>query len=118
MSKTLEHKSPKWLEKLVNNTFKYRYVICLLVVISIFGFGLFLRYSRHWSAKDIAQVCTGFFIVITLFFTALNYEFSASKTKQDYKTAKEILTFNTACEWHKSPVKDYQKVSIEFEKNL
>lgn len=107
--------NPKWLQKFVNGIFTYRYTICLLVVISIVGFWFFLYFARHWSAKDAAQVCTSFFIVITLFFAALNYEFAASKMKLDYKSSKEILTFNTANEWHKAPLKDYQKTSIEFE---
>lgn len=84
-------------------------------MILIMGLGFYLRIYRHWGFKDAAQVCTGFFIVITLFFTALNYEFSASKVKQDYKAAKELLTYNTATEWYKTPLKDYQKISIQFE---
>lgn len=107
--------NPQWLGKFFNNLFAYRYAICLLVVIGIIGLWFFLYFARDWTAKDAAQVCTGFFIVLTLFFTALNYEFAASKMKQDYRAAKETLTFNTANEWHKAPLKDFQKTSIEFE---
>lgn len=35
--------------------------------------------------------------------------------KLDYKSAKEVMAFNTANEWHKAPVKDNQKTSIGFE---
>jgi hypothetical protein len=94
---------------------KYRYLICLAVTFIICCIGFALAYKAHWPAKDILQVCTGFLLVITLYFTALNYEFTASKTRNDYKTAKEILTFNTANEWHKTPIKDYQRTSIEHE---
>lgn len=48
----------------------------------------------------------------------MNYEFAANKTRADAKSSKEILTYNIAAEWHKSPVKDYQKSSIEFEKKF
>jgi len=103
------------LQNLVKKIFDYRYAICFLILLLIIGLGFYLSIIRGWSFKDIAQVCTGFFIVITLFFTALNYEFAASKTKNDIKSARNTLTFNTAAEWHKSPVKDYEKEIINYE---
>lgn len=106
---------PKWLENLVNNLFLLRYIICFVITIAIIAFSIFLYSYKHWHFKDIAQVCTGFFIVITLFFTALNYEFTANKTLTDRKSAKDTLTFSTAAEWHKPPLRDYQRVSIQFE---
>lgn len=109
------YNNPKWLQGVVNVIFEFRYVVCLIVLIVILGLGLFLYFKNHWIAKDVAQICTGFFIVLTLFFTALNYEFTASKVERDNKAARELLTFNIAAEWHKAPIKDYQKATIEFE---
>jgi hypothetical protein len=104
------------LQHFVNWLFNYRYFICLVIVISIMLLGCYLYFFNHWGFKDVSQVSTGFFIVITLFFTALNYEFAASKTKNDIQSAKNTLTFNTAGEWHKSPIKDYERTVCEFEK--
>jgi len=80
------------------------------------GLGLYLYLIKKWQFKDAAQLCTGFLVLLTLFFAALNYEFAFSKLKQDYKSARDLTTFNTANEWHKSPLNDYQKVSIKAEK--
>jgi hypothetical protein len=55
---------------------------------------------------------------MTLFFAMLNYEFATSKSKQDHQSIRELTTFNTANEWHKSPLNDYQKESIRFEKRF
>lgn len=107
--------SPESFERIAPFVLKYRYVICVSVVTVIFLIGFIFFFCCNWAGKDVAQVCTGLLLTITLFFTALNYEFAAGKTKNDYKTAKEILTFNTANEWHKAPIKDYQRISIEFE---
>jgi hypothetical protein len=110
-----ENGSPKWVKKFVEWLFRYRYSVCLITGIAIIGFWFLLYFFRHWTAKDAAQICTGFFIVITLFFAALNYEFAASKMERDYKSARDLLTYNTATEWHKSPLKDYQIFVIKFE---
>ncbi|MDB5199258.1 MAG: hypothetical protein JWO92_1221 [Chitinophagaceae bacterium] len=105
-------------QKLIKYLFDHRYLISFFIVLAIMCGGIYLYTQKHWGFKDVAQVCTGFFIVITLFFTALNYEFSTSKMKQDYKSAKELLTYNTATEWHKSPLTEYQKTSISYEKKF
>ena len=62
---------------------KYRYLICLAVAFIICCTGFTLAYCASWPSKDIIQVCTGFLLIITLFFTALNYEFAALKTRND-----------------------------------
>lgn len=102
------------LQKFVDLIFCYRYIICLFILISIFTFGFYLCYWRHWSFKSVAQLCTGFMVVLTLFFAVLNYEFTMYKTRNDVRSAREILTYNIAAEWHKAPVKDYQKSVIAF----
>ena len=107
-----------WPRKLASGIFFYRYIICVLIIVFIVVFGLYLYLYRDWIFKDVVQVCSSFFIVLTLFFAALNYEFSSNKMRADAKSAKEILTYNVAAEWHKAPIKDYQKSVIEFEKKF
>ncbi|RFS22700.1 DUF4760 domain-containing protein [Chitinophaga silvatica] len=107
--------TPRWYEKIGPWVLKNRYIICAFVIFAIAILGCYVYFSCKWIAKDTFQICTSLLLTITLFFTALNYEFSASKTINDYKTAKDILTFNTANEWHKAPLRDYQKTSIDFE---
>lgn len=108
----------RWPANVVKFIFTYRYIICILFVFAIGFFGIFLYLYKHWHFKDAAQVCTGFSVLMTLFFAALNFEFASSKSKQDYKATRELTTFNTANEWHKSPLNEYQKESIRFEKKF
>jgi len=106
-------RSLKWLEKLVRFVFNYRYLICLLIFGAIAILGVYLCY-QGLPFKDTAQVCTGFLLVITIFFTALNYEFTNKKTQSEAKLLRETLTYTMAAEWHKSPIKDYQIIIIEY----
>ena len=106
---------PGWITRFVNQIFRYRYTICMIIIVSIILSGFYLHNCRNWIFKDVVQVCSSSFIVLTLFFAAMNYEFTANKTRMDNKSAKEILTYNIAAEWHKAPIKDYQKTIIQFE---
>ncbi len=107
--------NPKWFRSFIKFIIKYRYPICFIIGLLIIGLWFYLYYDKDWVAKDASQVCTGFFIVITLFFAALNFEFANSKMQRDADSARELLTYNTATEWYKAPLKDYQKTSIGFE---
>lgn len=107
--------NPKWFRTLIKGIIKYRYPICIIIGFCIIGLWFFLYFNKNWVAKDASQVCTGFFIVITLFFAALNFEFANSKMQKDKESARELLTYTTATEWYKTPLKDYQKTSIGFE---
>ncbi|PZR26947.1 MAG: hypothetical protein DI535_12285 [Citrobacter freundii] len=109
---------PFWLKRFVDIIHTYRYAICIIIMLLIFAVGLYLRINRHWSIKETAQLCTGFLIVITLLFAQLNFEFSNVKMQLDYKAARELLTYSTAQEWYKAPIKDFQKTSILFENNF
>ncbi len=106
--------TPKWA-KVLDVIFAYRYIIMILVIAGVIVLGTYLNGYRDWTGKDTIQVCTGLLILLTLFFAALNYEFTSSKARRDYEAARELLTFNTASEWHKAPIKDYQRTSIGFE---
>lgn len=99
------------IDNLVQSTFKHRYVVCLIITFAIITFGIYLHFWREWKFKDAAQVCGGFMLLITIFFTALNYEFIANKTKNEAR----ILTYNIAAEFHKSPAKDYQLTIVKAE---
>src|SRR5437868_3463479 len=68
-------------QEVVSFISSYRYLVVVLFTFLIILLGIYLYFSDHWTFKDVAQVCTGFLLVITLFFAALNYEFTATKTK-------------------------------------
>jgi hypothetical protein len=107
--------TPRWSRRLAKLVFAYRHILMILVVAGVISLGIYLYLYRSWTGKDMMQVCTGLLIVLTLFFAGLNYEFTSSKAKKDYESAKQLLTFNISSDWHKAPVKDYQRTSIEFE---
>jgi hypothetical protein len=107
--------TPRWSRRLAKLVFAYRHILMILVVAGVISLGIYLYLYRSWTGKDMMQVCTGLLIVLTLFFAGLNYEFTSSKARRDYESARQLLTFTTSTEWHKAPVKDYQRVIIEFE---
>ena len=93
-----------------------RICLALVLIIVVIGVANFLHSEEpKLPTSDLAKFVVGGLVVVGLFYSILAFEFNVKKTKNDNKTAKEILTFNTANEWHKAPVKDYQKCSIEFE---
>ncbi|HEX2631149.1 MAG TPA: DUF4760 domain-containing protein [Chitinophagaceae bacterium] len=107
--------TPKWSRRVAKFIFAYRHILMMLVVAGVISLGIYLHYYRSWTGKDTIQACTGLLILLTLFFAGLNYEFTSSKARRDYEAARHLLTFNTSCEWHKPPSKDYQRIIIEFE---
>lgn len=107
--------TPRWSRRLAKLVFAYRHVLMILVVAAVIFLGIYLHFFRSWTGKDTMQVCTGLLIVLTLFFAGLNYEFTSSKARRDYEAAKQLLTFTTSSEWHKTPIKDYQCTVIELE---
>lgn len=60
-------KEISWARRVVSGIFFYRYAICFFVILFILLFGFYLHYCRVWIFKDIVQVCSSFFIVLTLF---------------------------------------------------
>jgi hypothetical protein len=97
----------------------FRVSLALALIIVVIGIADYLHFTEpNLLISDLAKFVVGGLVVVGLFYSILSFEFNVRKTKQDYKTAKEILTFNTANEWHKAPVKDYQKTSIEYEKKF
>lgn len=97
----------------------FRVLFAGILILALSGIGLILhqKYSK-FDTVEFAKFITGGLVVIGLVYSILAFEFNVKKTKLDYKTAKEILTFNTANDWHKSPIKDYQNTSIGFEKKF
>lgn len=107
--------TPRWSRRVAKFVFAYRHILMMLVVAGVISLGIYLFVFRSWTGKDTMQVCTGLLIVLTLFFAGLNYEFTSSKARRDYESARQLLTFTTSSECHKAPIKDYQTIVIEFE---
>lgn len=110
--------SREWLRVFVRSIFEMRHAITLIMMIGIIILGCMLISVKGWIFKDTIEVCTRLFIVISLFYTALNYEFNASKSKNEIKSNRDILTFNTAAEWHKNHLMTYQRTILIFERKF
>jgi hypothetical protein len=94
----------------------FRITVAIVLIIIVIGVADYLHDTeKDLPMSDLAKFVVGGLVVVGLFYSILAFEFNVKKTKRDYQTAKEILTFNTANEWHKAPVKDYQVTSIECE---
>lgn len=112
----LQEPTPNVLKSITNLIFAWRYIITIVVLFLVLLIGFYLLQYRNWLPKDVIQICTGFLIFITLFFTALNYEFTSSKARKDYESARNLMTYNTATEWFKSQLSKYQTESVKHEK--
>jgi|GEM_PF-2594086 hypothetical protein len=97
--------------------FKHRYTVLAIFVVLILILSVYLHFRSHPIDK-IASIATGCFVVLTIFFSILTYEYNALKNRQDSKASRDILTYNTAVEWYKSPLVDYQKTTIRYEKQF
>ena len=100
--------------------FKYRYHILAVLIIGIILMGFYLNYRLNIPVDKVAPIVTGGFVIITLFFSALTYEYNSSKTQRETEYARRILTYNTAVEWHKPPIVTYMstitKYALDIEK--
>jgi hypothetical protein len=97
----------------------FRIVLSWALIIFVIGFAVYLHKKEPSLAlSELSKFVVGGLVVVGLLYSILAFEFNVKKAKKDYKSAKEILTFNTANEWHKAPVKDYQKASIDYEKRF
>lgn len=97
--------------------FRNRYTFLLIFVIIIILLGIYLHCRNH-PIEQVASITTGCFVVLTIFFSILSYEYNASKNRQDSKTSRDVLTYNTAVEWYKNPLVEYQKLTIKFKKQF
>jgi hypothetical protein len=86
---------------------KYRYRIILFLIVVIILLGLFLNIQLGMTPDKVAPILVSSFVIIALFLNALSFEYTWHKNLKDSQAARESVTFNTALEWHKSPLKDY-----------
>lgn len=105
------------LDKVINGTIDFVFYYRLIFVLAcITGVIILMLRTVHQSAppdelKNAVLVLTGGSIIIGIFFSLLNYEYNHNKNKRDVKTAKAILSFNTALEWHKPHIVENLKIT-------
>jgi hypothetical protein len=106
------------LQKWQGQKVPYRYIgFTILVGIIIYVTNQFYRTQHpeitdYIHLKDTIQICTGCLLVVTLFYSIMTYEYNHLKFKHDNKKAKDLLTYNTATEWHKTGMVDIQKKCV------
>lgn len=86
---------------------KFRYRILLFLVVGIISLGFFLNIVLEVSPDKVVPILVSSFAIVALFLNALSFEYTWFKNLKDSQGSKESLTFNTAIDWHKSPLKDY-----------
>lgn len=116
--------SIKGLDKIINSVvsfiFYYRLVFVLLAlgVIYYFEYRVWHSYYADERLKIMATVLTGGSIIIAIFYSILNYEYSQIKFKHDIKTSKDVLTFNTASKTHDpAMIKNFRAIKEFYIKN-
>jgi len=97
--------------------FKHRYKFLLLFIILIIILGFFLHFRGH-SIDKVASITTGCFVVLTIFFSILSYEYNASKNLQDNQASRNLLTYTTSIEWYKPPLTGYTKLHYQHKKEI
>ena len=80
-------------------------VIGLFCIIILLGF--WLNFGFGMPPEKVAPILVNSFVIIALFFNALSFAFTWNKSLNDSQGARESVTFNTALDWHRSPLKDY-----------
>jgi len=104
------------INKVIRFVFYYRLAIVFLCTIALLLFSVSVWESSvpTEKLKNLATVLTCGSIIIAIFYSILNYEYTQIRFKHDKKTAKEILTFNIASEWHKDPMAENIKIASKF----
>jgi len=77
------------------------------IVILVMLLGLYLNWCLNLPPDKVAPIVLGSLAVMTLFFTALTFEYNHEKNIKDSEKSKSILTYNTAVDWNKSPITDH-----------
>jgi len=110
----------KSIEKVVNWIIKAVFYYRIGLVLLALAFIGYLEY-RYWNnlgntdkVKNFVAILTGGSIVIGIFYSILNYEYSQIRFKHDSKTSRDVLSFNVANEWHKVNMVEAQKVAKKF----
>ena len=93
-------------EELLNKAINFFFYYRLLVVTFCIAFLVYAG-IEIWSVsniddrfKNLATVFTGGSIIIGIFYSILNYEYSHLRFKHDSKNSRDVLTFTTACKVH------------------
>ncbi|HTN38158.1 MAG TPA: DUF4760 domain-containing protein [Arachidicoccus sp.] len=111
----------KWVNKFIQNIYKFRILIVTLIMIAINILGYFT-----WSGATIAEKLKNFItllggasIIIGIFYSILNYENNQIKIKNDSKVSKEILTFSTATKSYDSHMTQcFAKIHLFYDENI
>ena len=90
----------KWL-------LKYKYYLMSGAALLIMVLGYYLNWCLNLPPDKVSPIVLGSLAVVTLFFTALNFEYNHDKNMRDSEKSKSLLTYNTAVEWNKSPITDH-----------
>lgn len=81
----------------------YFRLVWVLIAIGITGYSSYVIWCSSIDAeklKNCAIVFSAGSVIIGIFYSIINYEHNLSKFKHDVKSAKDVLTFNTACNMH------------------
>jgi len=116
MSQVSRYKIPA-LEKYVNKFIGFIFYWRLLWVLIAMGVILSLAIhtynisSLNDKLQDFSIVITGGSIIIGIFYSIINYEHNHSKFERDTKAAKDTLSFNAACDWHRPTMVENLKIT-------
>lgn len=108
------YKMPK-CEKLINYIIKvvfyYRLLVVFFAIIAIIKLGINVYDNADASDKfkNLAIVLTGGSIIMGIFYSIINYEHNHVKFMHDKKSAKDTLTYNTACKMHDTNMLSHSK---------
>ena len=91
--------------------FKRRYLLFGLIILIISFFALKIYFRKDVSLSDPVSIITCGILLLTLLYTALAFEIGEIK-------AKNTISFNISCEWHKPVMTNYLEVERSFLKDF
>ena len=108
----------KLVRKAVEIIFIVRYWVIFIMLAALSFITYHVSCLPDTQIRDTVAVFTGGCVIISVFYAAINYEYTQRRFKHDVKTAKDIASFNIALEWQKEYMTKVQNtVRVFYVKN-
>lgn len=95
-----------------------KYYIMSIAAVAIMVFGWYLNWRVKLPPEKVSPIVLGSLATVTLFFTALTFEYNHHKNLRDAERLRNQLTFNTAVEWNRPPISEHIRLLTKYQREL
>lgn len=98
--------------------FRLIWVTIAIIITGITSYLIWISSTDSEKLKNCAIVFSAGSIIIGIFYSIINYEHNLTKFNHDVKSARDILTFNTACKMHDAgTIGHFRNIDIFYKNN-